>query len=828
MILWILAIILFLPFSANATTWYVKKPVNGGSDVFNCTDAQDPLKAKETIKAALLCAGGGSTSGAGAGHIVEVFAGTYTETLNEGVAGVQIPGGTAGNYFTLKAHNSTGGSLGHVGPDGDDVVIQGGTATLFSFADWQSSVYVRIQGIHFRAGDAVMTDTTTMLGLAKYVDFYGNRFSNAYTNIICCGSDFDKFYYNSFDSMRVATISGSQGNFEYGGEAIYWSTSDSIFEGNKIFNVPFYGMHVYRYCSGPCNYPSRNIIRYNEVYNYGQHGYTPGDPNNQVYPPLNGGVGILASTGDANQVYGNLIHDASVNSSENTGMQLAFGQTNTQAYNNTIVRGGKYGLSIGNYGGILRNNIVVGSTVSDVSVATGVTPTYSNNLCSQKLTECAIVETNLSNIFVNLAIDFHLKSTSPARDVGTNTLYPPLDLANITRPQPAGGTVDIGAYEYSSAASPPVVVINQPAGCTGTSTACTMTTASLTLQGTMTASGTGQSVTWTCDRCGSGTASGTASWTITPITLHVGINVINVYGTDSNGKGSDQIAITYAPTHPGDAMVLAFGFEEGSGNNLTDSSGAGNGGTLQNGAARVTNGKYGTGILLDGINDYILVNHSNTLDFTRSFSISAWVQPRIVNLDPRSLVFREGSGSGSIPPPYAMYSSVDSWQCGSAGAAYSGIWTNGTVGPGYKVCAAPLQPGLWTHLAVSYDMTNLIFYVNGIAVQTTPATGYLEPTIGNLLIGASSFAGEYFDGIIDELRIHNRAIPRLSVDGQNAAIGAACVYGNPLDLNHQSVVQEMNCPVVSPAPPLAIKFPASATALKLCAGAACLKLGTAP
>ena len=53
------------------------------------------------------------------------------------------------------------------------------------------------------------------------------------------------------------------------------------------------------------------------------------------------------------------------------------------------------------------------------------------------------------------------------------------------------------------------------------------------------------SVTWSCDVCGSGSATGTTSWTIADIALEVGANVITVTATDAaSNDGTDVITIT--------------------------------------------------------------------------------------------------------------------------------------------------------------------------------------------------------------------------------------------------------------------------------------------
>ena len=70
---------------------------------------------------------------------------------------------------------------------------------------------------------------------------------------------------------------------------------------------------------------------------------------------------------------------------------------------------------------------------------------------------------------------------------------------------------------------------------------------------------------------------------------------------------------------------------------------------------------------------------------------------------------------------------------------------------------SPLPINTWTHLALTYNGSTLTLYRNGVAVANSNVSGTLSPTTLNLQIGGSQF-GEYFKGLIDEVRIYNRAL----------------------------------------------------------------------
>ena len=80
----------------------------------------------------------------------------------------------------------------------------------------------------------------------------------------------------------------------------------------------------------------------------------------------------------------------------------------------------------------------------------------------------------------------------------------------------------------------------------------------------------------------------------------------------------------------------------------------------------------------------------------------------------------------------------------------------------------------WTHLASTYDGTTLRLFVNGTQVATKAATGAMPNTANPLRIGGNAVWGEYFAGLIDEVRIYNRALSAVEIGGDmNAAVGGA-------------------------------------------------------
>jgi len=100
-------------------------------------------------------------------------------------------------------------------------------------------------------------------------------------------------------------------------------------------------------------------------------------------------------------------------------------------------------------------------------------------------------------------------------------------------------------FNYTSGdGTPPAVTITTPT----TNTTHSVTSTPLSLGGTASDAVGVTQVTWTNDRGGSGTATGTTSWSITGIALQSGQNVLTVTARDAAGNTStDSITVTYTP-----------------------------------------------------------------------------------------------------------------------------------------------------------------------------------------------------------------------------------------------------------------------------------------
>ncbi len=91
------------------------------------------------------------------------------------------------------------------------------------------------------------------------------------------------------------------------------------------------------------------------------------------------------------------------------------------------------------------------------------------------------------------------------------------------------------------------------------------------------------------------------------------------------------------------------------------------------------------------------------------------------------------------------------------------------------VGTAALPLNAWTHLATTYDGAVVRLYVNGVLAGSTSVTGAMAASTGVLRIGGNSVWGEWFAGLIDEVRVYNRALSA----GEVQQDMATAVSGSP-------------------------------------------------
>ena len=258
-------------------------------------------------------------------------------------------------------------------------------------------------------------------------------------------------------------------------------------------------------------------------------------------------------------------------------------------------------------------------------------------------------------------------------------------------------------------------------------------------------------VPWLTVTPSSDTAPRTVS--VTPSTAglaagdHSGTVTIASAGTSGSPKTvAVTFTITPAPSCPPPAgLVGAWGFDEASGTTTPDASPAANTGTIS-GATRTVAGRFGGALSFDGVNDWVTVADANSLDLSTGMTLSAWVNPAAGGATWRTALMKERTGGLS----YALYGNSDTGQPSGHVSTPFESSAKGTAG---------LPVGVWSHLAATYDGVTLRLFVNGVQVSSRAVSGAIPAGTGLLRIGGNAVWAEWFSGLIDEVRVYNRALP---------------------------------------------------------------------
>jgi glucose/arabinose dehydrogenase len=235
-------------------------------------------------------------------------------------------------------------------------------------------------------------------------------------------------------------------------------------------------------------------------------------------------------------------------------------------------------------------------------------------------------------------------------------------------------------------------------------------------------------------------------------------------------------------------LVAAYGFNEGTGTTLGDSSGNNLNGTIT-GAAWNTTGRFGSALSFDGVNDWVTIADAAPLDLTTGMTLEAWVNPTALG-GWRNVLIKERPG-GEV---YNLYAS------GDASAPQVFIVTSGA--PVDTRDNAQLALNTWSHLAVTYDGSVLRIFVNGTQEGSRNVNGSILTSAGALRIGGNSVWGEFFSGRIDEIRIYNRALSASEIQADmNAPVGNPLIVegGIAQAADADSLTANLAAPVISEA-----------------------------
>ena len=215
--------------------------------------------------------------------------------------------------------------------------------------------------------------------------------------------------------------------------------------------------------------------------------------------------------------------------------------------------------------------------------------------------------------------------------------------------------------------------------------------------------------------------------------------------------------------------------------NANDMSGNGNNGIVT--GATLTNDRFGnpnSAYYFNG-NSYIVVPPSSSLDLRNNVSVSVWIKSEAINFSGGShqIVFK-GDNQDAHDPYYLTISN---------GNARFGRY----VGNGYVSILSEFSTSLlntidFFHIVGTYDSISGTqkIYLNGV-LQTQTVTftyvNYPTATMQNSIGADQSTNDQYYHGVIDDIRIYNRALTQSEInqlynESPNGTIAVTSPNGN--------------------------------------------------
>lgn len=211
---------------------------------------------------------------------------------------------------------------------------------------------------------------------------------------------------------------------------------------------------------------------------------------------------------------------------------------------------------------------------------------------------------------------------------------------------------------------------------------------------------------------------------------------------------------TVEKAYADDSLVLHLKFD----GNLTDASGKNNNAECTYGNITYEEGIFGQSAVFNG-KSYLEVADNTTLDLSQ-LTISLWAyKSKDRNLEKWVPYVYKEEDEDCWATPYQVY---EHWA--NTPSIYMHDNSDDTELNQFSLSGRPVDYSKWFLLTVTYDGKEARIYENDILIKKQSVKGAPTATVGDLYIGLKD--GEYFfEGMMDDLRIYNRALSAGEVEG---------------------------------------------------------------
>lgn len=216
-------------------------------------------------------------------------------------------------------------------------------------------------------------------------------------------------------------------------------------------------------------------------------------------------------------------------------------------------------------------------------------------------------------------------------------------------------------------------------------------------------------------------------------------------------------------------LVAHWTMNDTSGSTIIDSSGNGNNGTWVDGVnndvtEETVAGQDGTAIQFDGTNDFIRVSHSASIDFVNTVTMAFWLKSGLGGNPYKRIISKN---------PFNSNPGIEIQQTNTANAIHLRIDTASKTDNLAGTISGVLDNN-WHHIVYVVDQGTIRAYLNGTLTNTatyiTDAGGFQNTS--DLIIGVNTnLAVGYYDGILDDIRLYNKALSDTEVAALYGSIG---------------------------------------------------------
>ena len=207
-------------------------------------------------------------------------------------------------------------------------------------------------------------------------------------------------------------------------------------------------------------------------------------------------------------------------------------------------------------------------------------------------------------------------------------------------------------------------------------------------------------------------------------------------------------------SNPDESLMLYFSFDELNDRTVKDHSQYGNDGKLV-GKPTLVDGKFGKSMKFNGRTDYVEVPHDDSLTVDQDVTVMAWIKARRHG-GPHGSLWQSIVAKGNSPRSYSLYTIKEN------GMLHLNVGWEGNGG----YSAQHVLLNRWQHVVAQVDSGLHRYWINGKLTTVYPLDDPLpgradtaSVRVGNSHDDLPAVAPDrHFLGLIDELRIYNRAL----------------------------------------------------------------------